>query len=224
VPSLTRGLTRGPRRPDPLCRRASRVARSRLARAAAGAALAVLTAATVAGCGGGAIGANDPASSGKSFVSGSYATTVFPASGRPASPNVSGTTLTGQKLALSSFRGNVLVMNFWGSWCSPCRREAPQLAALARHYQPAGVRFLGVDIRDSLPSARAFDQTFRIGYPSLTDPAGTVALAFQSTVPPAGIPTTLVIDRTGHVAARIVGQVSYNSLGRLIARIAGRPT
>ena len=195
----------------------------RLARVAAVAGLAAAGAGLLAGCGGGAIGQNDPASNGKSFVSGSYATTVYPATGRPRSPDVTGTSLTGQKISLSGYHGNVLVMNFWGSWCSPCRSEAPSLAALARRYGPAGVRFLGVDIRDNPPAAAAFDRKFRIGYPSLNDPGGTVALAFQSTVPPAGIPTTLVIDRTGHVAARIVGQVSYTTLGKLIRTVLGRP-
>ena len=80
-----------------------------------------------------------------------------------------------------------------------------------------------MDIRDNPPAAAAFARKFRIGYPSLNDPSGTVALAFQSTVPPAGIPTTLVIDRTGHVAARIVGQVSYTTLGKLIRTVLGRP-
>lgn len=194
----------------------------RSARAAAVAALAAAVASVLAGCGGGAIGQDDPASNGKSFVSGSYATTVYPATGRPRSPDVTGMSLTGQKIALSGYHGNVLVVNFWGSWCGPCRSEAPSLAALARRYQPAGVRFLGVDIRDNPPSAAAFARKFRISYPSLNDPGGTVALAFQSTVPPAGIPTTLVIDRTGHVAARIVGEVSYNTLGKLIRNVMGR--
>ena len=193
----------------------------RFARVAAVAGLAAAGAGLLAGCGGGAIGQDDPASNGKSFVSGSYATTVYPATSRPRSPDVTGTSLTGEKISLSGYHGNVLVMNFWGSWCGPCRSEAPSLAALAHRYEPAGVRFLGVDIRDNPPAAAAFARKFQIGYPSLNDPGGTVALAFQSTVPPAGIPTTLVIDRTGHVAARIVGEVSYNMLGKLIRTVLG---
>lgn len=173
----------------------------------------------IAACGGGAIGQDDPASGGQSFVSGSYETTVYPRSDRPAAPDVKGTTLTGDKVALSAYHGKILVMNFWGSWCSPCRQEAPALAAVSRRFSPDGVRFLGVDIRDSPPAAKAFTQSFRVSYPSLNDPSDGIALAFQSTVPPAGIPTTLVIDRTGHVAARIVGQVTYYSLSKLITSV-----
>jgi thiol-disulfide isomerase/thioredoxin len=187
---------------------------------AAGAALATATVLALAGCAGGAIGQSTVASNGKSFVAGSYQTTVYPRGSGPLSPDVSGTTLAGKKLTLAGYRGDVLVLNFWGSWCGPCREEAPALAALATRFRPRGVRFLGVDIRDSPPAATAFQRTFRISYPSINDPSDRIALAFQSTVPPAGIPTTLVIGRTGRVAARIVGQVTYPALGKLIADVA----
>ena len=122
-----------------------------------------------------------------------------------------------------------MVLNFWGSWCAPCRAEAPALAALAKHFWPRGVRFVGVDIQDSPAAAEAFERNFLISYPSLNDPGDQVALAFQSTVPPAGIPTTLVIDRTGRVAARIVGQVDLLGAGQADRRrvrgevVTGRP-
>lgn len=216
-------LPRSPRR----AAHAAHVTRARLARparssggVAAGAVLAAVTALAITGCAGGAIGQSTVASNGKSFVAGSYDTTVYPRGSGPVSPDVKGTTLTGQKLALAGYRGDVVVLNFWGSWCGPCRQEAPALAALARHFRPRGVRFLGVDIRDSPPAANAFRRAFKISYPSLNDPGDEIALAFQSTVPPAGIPTTLVIGRTGRVAARIVGQVTYSALGRLIARVS----
>ena len=82
------------------------------------------------------------------------------------------------------------------------------------------MRFVGVDIRDDPASAEAFMRTFRIGYPSLNDPNDEIALDFSGTVPPAGIPTTLVIDRSGRIAARIVGQVSYSGLKALIRQVA----
>jgi thiol-disulfide isomerase/thioredoxin len=217
-------LPRSPRR----AAHAVRARRGRPARqaggAAAGAALAAVTALAVSGCAGGAIGQNTPASNGKSFVAGSYDTTVYASGSGPVSPDVRGTTLTGQKLTLASYRGNVVVLNFWGSWCGPCRQEAPALAALARHFRSRGVRFLGVDLRDSPASADAFERTFGVSYPSFNDPGDKIALAFQSTVPPAGIPTTLVIGRTGRVAARIIGQVTYSALGRLIASVSAGST
>jgi thiol-disulfide isomerase/thioredoxin len=211
-------------------RRAARATRTRLARlprrarsasgVAAGAVLAAVTALATTGCAGGAIGESTAASNGKSFVAGSYDTTIYARGSGPISPDVNGTTLTGQKLALADYRGDMVVLNFWGSWCGPCRQEAPALAALARHFRSRGVRFLGVDIRDSPAAANAFERSFQISYPSLNDPGDEIALAFQSTVPPAGIPTTLVIGRTGRVAARIVGQVTYSALDRLIADVS----
>jgi thiol-disulfide isomerase/thioredoxin len=154
-------------------------------------------------------------------VAGSYGTTLFGSGDRPAAPDVTGVTLTGSRFTLSANRAAVVVMNFWGSWCTPCREEAPALAALARRFPPSVARFIGVDIRDDPASAEAFMRTFRIGYPSLNDPNDQIALDFSGTVPPAGIPTTLVIDRTGRIAARIVGAVSYDGLAALITQISG---
>jgi thiol-disulfide isomerase/thioredoxin len=187
--------------------------------AAAASAAAILL---LAGCDGGAIAAATPQSDGQSFVSGSYATTIYRVGDRPAAPTVTGVTLGGKRLSLADYHGSVVVMNFWGSWCAPCRAEAPALGTLARDFHSKGVRFIGVDIQDQRAAALAFMRTFRIGYPSLNDPSDSVALEFRSTVPPAAIPTTLVIDRTGHVAARIEGGVSFRSLRALILQVLGQ--
>jgi thiol-disulfide isomerase/thioredoxin len=199
---------------------AARARAANHARGAAGAVFAAVTVLAVTGCSGGAIGQDTPASNGSNFVAGSYNTTVFAPGSGPVAPDIKGTTLAGRKLTLAAYRGDVVVLNFWGSWCAPCRAEAPALAALAKHFWPRGVRFVGVDIQDSPAAAEAFERNFLISYPSLNDPGDQVALAFQSTVPPAGIPTTLVIGRTGRVAARIVGQSTYSALGRLIADVS----
>jgi thiol-disulfide isomerase/thioredoxin len=129
----------------------------------------------------------------------------------------------GGTLSLASYRGHVVVVNFWGSWCTPCRAEAPDLAKLASDVQASGVRFLGIDIRDSPASAQAFTSNFRISYPSLNDPGDNLALDFRNTVPPAGIPTTLVISRTGRITARVIGNVTYTGLKGLINRAAAQP-
>ena len=84
--------------------------------------------------------------------------------------------------------------------------------------------FLGVDIRDTPASAEAFQRNFKITYPSLNDPGGQIALDFHSTVPPAGIPTTLVISRSGRIAARIIGEVSYSGLHGLISKTLAQPS
>jgi thiol-disulfide isomerase/thioredoxin len=192
-------------------------------RSALGAAAAVLVAAAAAGCAGGDIGANTPGSSGQSFVGHSYESTFYQVGSRPVAPTVAGSTIGGQKLSLASYRGDTIVLNFWGSWCAPCRAEAPALGQLARNLAPKGVRFVGVDIRDQPDSAQAFMQTFNVGYPSLNDPGDEIALEFHSTVPPAAIPTTLIIDKSGRVAARIFGASSYAQLQALISKVIGQP-
>lgn len=183
------------------------------------AALAVAAALAVTSCAGGPIGQNTPVSSGQSFVSGSYSSTFYRLGARPAAPRVTGALLNGQRFSLTADRGDVVVLNFWGSWCAPCRREAPVLAALSRYFGHEPVRFVGDDVHDSVIAARAFERTFAIGYPSLNDHGEQVALAFHGTVPPAAIPSTLLIDRTGHIAARVVGEVSYAGLRALIAEV-----
>jgi len=185
--------------------------------------LAAAAALAVAGCAGGSIAANTPASNGQSFVAGSPGTTVFKAGAGPLAPAVAGPVVGGGKLSLAAYRGHVVVLNFWGSWCTPCREEAPDLAKLASDFTASGVRFVGIDIRDSPPSAEAFTSDFRIGYPSLSDPGDNLALNFRSTVPPAGIPTTLVIARSGRITARVIGGVTYTGLKSLIQRAAAQP-
>jgi peroxiredoxin len=187
-------------------------------RAVGAAAMAAAGVLAVTACSG-QIAASTPASNGISFVSGNGTAAFYKAGSRPAAPDVSGTTLAGSKLSLSSYRGRVVVMNFWGSWCAPCRAEAPTLEVLSEQYHAKGVQFLGVDIRDSPASAQAFVQNLRISYPSLNDPADEIALAFRGTVPPAAIPSTLVIDRTGHIAGRVIGQTTYASLNRILTQV-----
>jgi thiol-disulfide isomerase/thioredoxin len=187
----------------------------------AGTALAAAALLAVTGCEGGAIAADTPASSGQSFVGASYDSTFYRPGDRPVVPAVAGTTFSGQHLSLASYRGDTLVLNFWGSWCSPCRAEAPGLGTLARQLESKGVRFVGVDIRDQPDSALAFDQQFGVSYPSINDPNDEIALQFHSTVPPSAIPTTVIIDRSGRIAARIVGEASYAQLKLLITKVAG---
>jgi thiol-disulfide isomerase/thioredoxin len=190
---------------------------SRLSRRAVG--LAVTAAAlAVAGCSGGPTGQYTAERSGQDLAGGS-GITIYQA---PAlAPAIFGNTLAGGHLSLASYRGSVTVLNFWASWCGPCRAEAPGFAALAARSRSAGVRFLGIDIQDQAASALAFARTFRIVYPSLSDPGGDIALAFRSTIPPAAIPTTLIINRAGRITARIIGGASYIELRTLISRAGG---
>jgi len=190
-------------------------------RCAGGVAAAATVALALAGCGGGAIGQSTPLSSGQNFVSGS-GVNLYRAGARAKAPNITGKSVTGQHLSLASYRGSVVVLNFWGSWCAPCRAEAPGLSALSSRFQSQGVRFLGIDIRDDPTGAEAFMHTFHITYPSLSDPGDNIALAFRSTVPPAAIPSTLIIDRSGHIAARVIGSTTFNGLKALITKVSAQ--
>lgn len=125
---------------------------------------------------------------------------VLPAQERVRAPEVTGTLLDGSEFRLTDWAGKVVVINFWGSWCGPCRVEAPELRAVYEATRASGVEFLGVDVRDQRQLAIAFEQRFGIDYPSIFDPRGEVALRFQNT-PVNAIPSTIVIDRAGRVAS-----------------------
>jgi peroxiredoxin len=160
--------------------------------------------------------------SGVTTVDGNASAVLYPAGHRPLAPEFTATTLAGSKLSLSSYRGKVVVLNFWGSWCVQCRAEASTLAAVAARYQPSGVSFLGVDVRDTVASAQAFTHNFHIAYPSVGDPGSAIALDFTSVVPIAGTPTTLVIDRSGHVAGAVFGTVTYPELTAILAQVTAK--
>jgi peroxiredoxin len=110
----------------------------------------------------------------------------------------------------------VIVLNFWGSWCSVCQQEAPALAVAARQFTPSGVRFVGVDVEDNLASARADMQHHGLRYPSLSDPGDLIAAEFNRLIPVAALPSTLVISPDGRIAGRVIGAVSVPDLWSLI--------
>ena len=160
--------------------------------------------------------------SGVTAVDGNANAVVYAAGHRPLAPEFTATTLTGSKLSFSSYRGKVVVLNFWGSWCVPCREEASTLAAVSAQYQPSGVSFLGVDVRDTAASAEAFVHSFHLTYPSVSDSSSAVTLDFTAVVPIAGTPTTLVIDRTGHVAGAVFGTATYPELTAILAKVTAK--
>lgn len=116
-------------------------------------------------------------------------------------PEFSGTLVDGGSVDLADYRDGIVVLNVWGSWCAPCRVEAPELAKAFEALSPAGVRFLGVDVRDSVTGAAAFDQEFGIKYPSIFDDPSRVAADLGASSPP----TTFVV-RDGTVESVIRGQ------------------
>jgi thiol-disulfide isomerase/thioredoxin len=158
--------------------------------------------------------------SGVSYVGGNTSAVLYAPGHRPLAPEFTGTTLTGSRLRFSSYRGKAVVVNFWGSWCPPCRSEAPILADLAARYRSAGVSFLGVDVRDTTASAQAFARSFGITYPSMSDPGSAIPLEFSARVPIAATPTTVVIDRTGHIAGLVIGAVTYQTMTTMLHDVA----
>lgn len=184
--------------------------------------VAVVTAAAliVAGCSGGAAAQSDPG-----YVTGPGVVTRTPVEERVALPRVTGALLQGGKFDSAEYPDTVLVYNVWGSWCAPCRAEAPALQEVWEQTRDRGVQFVGVNVRDSDAAARAFEREFGITYPSITTAdSGAVLLAFRSSLPPNAIPSTLVVDRDGRVAARIVGATTYTKLRRLVDEVLAEPT
>jgi thiol-disulfide isomerase/thioredoxin len=141
---------------------------------------------------------------------------AYPAGQRPAAPEFTATSLTGAPINFASYRGKVVVLNIWGSWCPPCRGEAQTLKYLDEQYGPQGVAFLGDDIQDTPVDALGFLRTHGITYPSVNDASGAVEQRLAIAVPINGTPTTLVIDKTGHIAGLIDGPVSYFDVAALL--------
>ena len=141
---------------------------------------------------------------------------LYPAGHRALAPDFTATSLTGTPIKFTSYRGKVVVVNFWGSWCDPCRREAATLAVIAKQYQAHGVSFLGVDLGDTPVNALAFTREAGITYPSVNDAGYAVEQDFSLADPIPGPPTTMVIDRTGHIAGEIFGGATYTALTTLL--------
>lgn len=135
---------------------------------------------------------------------------------RAAPVEFAGTTIAGKPISLADFRGHVVVVNVWGSWCAPCHAEAPVLAKVSADSAARGVRFIGIDVRDNPASALAFDRMYGITYPSIDARDGQALLAFRDSIPPAAVPSTVILDRQGRAAARVIGQVHEATLRAIL--------
>lgn len=143
-------------------------------------------------------------------------TTVLPVASRRPVPDVSGRTLDGSPLALRDLAGSgVVVINVWASWCTSCRAEAAAIASVAEQMRALPVHFVGIDEQDSPASARHFLLTTGTTYPQMADPRGDLLHAL-ALLPQTGIPSTLFLDPQGRMAARVVGPLTEQELGRLI--------
>lgn len=138
---------------------------------------------------------------------------------RVAATTLSGATLHGGTLSTTQLRGGVVVLNVWASWCEPCRGESPELARAHQRWAPAGVHFVGLDENDDASAATAFLHSAGVVYPQLVDD-GTLLRRLSPWLPDA-VPGTLVLDRQGRVAARVVGAVSAEQIEALVGEVVG---
>jgi thiol-disulfide isomerase/thioredoxin len=177
----------------------------------------VVLALVAAGCG--ASGTGD-----KGYVAGDGVIVQLPAHERHEVGTVSGPTLDGGTFDLAAHRGKVVVVNVWGSWCGDCRAEAAKVVEAARELTSRGVVFVGINTRDATRDApRAYERTHGIDYPSIFDPSGENLLAFRGVITPNSIPSTIVIDPQGRIAACVRGQLTSATTLVDLAEDAGAP-
>ena len=146
------------------------------------------------------------AGTGQNYISGDGALTVVAPESRDEGIVFQGPLDVGGTFSSDDYEGQIMVVNFWYAGCPPCRLEAPDLEALHQEFLDEGVVFIGVNILDQAPTALAFADEFGVTYPSIMDTNdGSVRLAFSGQVAPNAVPTTVVLDQQGRVAARISG-------------------
>ncbi|ALM40830.1 TlpA family protein disulfide reductase [Streptomyces albidoflavus] len=198
---------------------ASRAPRSRrvLTRRLSLTASAAVAALLLTACGEGN-GGTTQSGSGANYVAGKDGIATVDKGERKDAPAIGGETLDGATFDLADHKGKVVVVNVWGSWCAPCRAEAPNLVKVAEDTADQGVQFVGINTRDSNKGpALAFEKDYEVGYPSLYDPQGKQILRFpRGSLSPQAIPSTVVIDRDGKIAARTLQAVSEKQLRAMI--------
>lgn len=150
------------------------------------------------------------------YLSGDGTTQTWPVNDRGEVVTLTGTDYEGEAIDTSAWLGDVIVLNTWYAGCPPCRKEAPDLVALANDYEDKGVRVLGINRTDAKGTAQAFQREFSVPYPSLEDTDGTAIAELASVVPVQAVPTTVVLDQQGRVAARIVGLAEGSTLRTIV--------
>lgn len=157
--------------------------------------------------------------SNKGYIAGDGSVTEISVKERGDAVEFTGTTESGESVSSTNYTGEVVVVNFWYASCAPCRAEAPDLQKLYEEFAGKGASFLGVNVRDQAANAIAFNETYGITYPSVMDvDDGSMQLSFSGSIPPNAVPTTLVLDAQGRVAARILGQISSPSILETLIR------
>ena len=182
-------------------------------------AIAAASALLLAGCSSDPLAEQYREGSNKGYIAGDGTIAEFPADERGEPIEFAGETIDGETLDSADLAGEVAVVNFWYAGCAPCRAEAPMLQQVHEEFEGEGASFVGVNVRDQAATAASFEENYGITYPSIVDVNdGTVQYAFAGEVPPAAVPTTLVLDAEGRVAARILGQLKDASILETIVR------
>ncbi|MEU9146292.1 TlpA disulfide reductase family protein [Streptomyces sp. NPDC048349] len=186
----------------------------------------LLTAVTVAGaltltaCTGSDGGGKPTGSSGGNYVTGTNGISRVDQGERTEAPRLDGASVDGKALDTTALKGKVVVLNVWGSWCPPCRQEAPYFAKVSKELADAGqdVAFVGINTRDnSKQNAASFEADYGITYPSFYDPDGKLMLRFpKGTLNPQAIPSTIVLDKQGRIAARALVAIDDETLRSMI--------
>ncbi|MCT9108050.1 TlpA family protein disulfide reductase [Streptomyces mirabilis] len=186
--------------------------RSRAALLTTGAAVAALV---LSACGS---GGTSGGSGNSNFVAGKDGISTVAKGSRAEAPDLSGPTVDGKQLDVKDYKGKVVVVNVWGSWCPPCRAEAPNFVKVAKDTAAKGVQFVGINTRDAnISLAQAFEKQQGVTYPSLYDPTSKLLLRFKKgTLNLQTIPSTIVIDRDGKIAARTLQALSEEKLREML--------
>jgi thiol-disulfide isomerase/thioredoxin len=181
--------------------------------------LLTLSLGTLVGCTSGTDAVDQTAGGEFRFVAGTGKGEVIPASDRKSAPQVDGTVLDGGSWDLGAQHGKVVVLNFWGPWCPPCRVETPDFDAAYKATKADGVEFVGVAVRDSEENVRAFYQDHKISYPTLFDRPGKTIQRFRD-LRVNGFPFTIVIDKQGRVAAVYPTPLVREDIQPVVTRLA----
>ena len=186
--------------------------------------VAAVAAAATLGLAGCSTGGTEPTAVVRTDLDAGKRITTYAPDDRKPAPALSGPTTDGESFDLAAARGKVVLLNVWASWCSPCRKETPALVSRSKALAPKGAVFVGINTRDEDANATAFEKRYGVPYPSLRDPDGELLAQFRGTVPLSAVPSTVVVDRAGRIAAVALGPVTEEQASAMIEPVLAEPS